>query len=379
MGQVIVTTEVAEDELEAVSPFTAAYWVALYRGHSAALTAFSFLVAVGVSKTLLTKFVFSHSPQPVAFSVLSCLATNLCLAPMLLYNGQLKCLTRAMIPGFAGICAAIALDLACQNVALAILSVALQQCIKATLPTFTVIVESVLARKRFHPAIYVTVALICVGPVLVACGSSWKAKSEAGSQTFGAIMMLVAMVGGAFKYVLCHKAIKEFREEMGVLGFTFWVETFVGLMLLPWAVLNGEAYAMATSGSTLGEWALLWFTAAFGGVRVVAQFYFLAKTSATSLAMSGIAMQALTIIIGILAFGTRVTTLLELGVVFTILFSVLYTWLKTSAVLESGACQKKDKAEQMKEIEARVGLKSADAAVAALEPAADMEAPSKPN
>ena len=46
---------------------------------------------------------------------------------------------------------------------------------------------------------------------------------QAGSQLFGAIMMIVAMVGGAFKYVLCHKAISEFRKEMGVLGFTFWV------------------------------------------------------------------------------------------------------------------------------------------------------------
>ena len=27
----------------------------------------------------------------------------------------------------------------------------------------------------------------------------------------------------------------------GVLAFTFWVEVFVGFMLLPWAILNGEA------------------------------------------------------------------------------------------------------------------------------------------
>ena len=51
---------------------------------------------------------------------------------------------------------------------------------------------------------------------------------------------------------------------------------------------------LALTGSTeqsSSEWALVWCTGAFGGVRVVAQFYFLAKTSATSLAMSGIAMQ----------------------------------------------------------------------------------------
>ena len=96
-------------------------------------------------------------------------------------------------------------------------------------------------------------------------------------------------------------------------------------------------YGRFETEQSAGQWALLWATGAFGGVRVVAQFYFLAKTratthsalhprhalsprctracetltetlcavcgtqaktSATSLAMSGIAMQALTIIIG---------------------------------------------------------------------------------
>jgi len=239
-----------------------------------------------------------------------------------------------MLPRFAGICIAIALDLACQNVALAVLSIALQQCLKATSPTFTVIVESFIKRKKFHPAIYATVAAICIGPILVASASSWKAKSEAGSQTFGGIMMVVAMVGGAFKYVLCHQVISEFRKEMGVLAFTFWVEVFVGLMLAPWALLNGEAYRLTFDPDrTVGELVLLWATAAFGGVRIVSQFYFLAKTSATSLAMSGIAMQALTILIGIAAFGTHVTPTLATGVVATIVTSSLYTYLKTSSVL----------------------------------------------
>ena len=120
-------------------------------------------------------------------------------------------------------------------------------------------------------------------------------------------MMLVAMIGGAFKYVLCHKAISEYRSQMGVLAFTFWVETFVGLMLLPWAIANGEARQLLfETHQSWSAWALLWGTGAFGGVRVVAQFYFLSKTSATSLAMSSLAMQALTITIGILAFGTKV-------------------------------------------------------------------------
>jgi len=313
-------------------------WAAIWHENSSAAFAFAFLVAVGVSKTLLTKLIFTHSPTPVAFSVLSCLATNICLLPILIYQRDFRFLSVKQLRSFAGICVAIALDLGCQNVALAILSIALQQCIKATLPTATVVVESIVRRKAFHPAIYVTVAAICIGPILVACQASWQGKSEAGSQLFGAIMMIVAMIGGAFKYVLCHATIKTYQQEMGVLAFTFWVECFVGLMLLPWAVLNGEAYKLLfETEQSAYEWALLWFTGAFGGVRVVAQFYFLAKTSATSLAMSGIAMQALTIVIGIVAFGTEVTTLLILGVTATVITSSVYAYLKTSKVLESPA------------------------------------------
>ena len=79
---------------------------------------------------------------------------------------------------------------------------------------------------------------------------------------------------------------------------------------------------------------------------MVAQFYFLAKTSATSLAMSGIAMQVLTIGIGILLFNTPPTPTLAVGVLVTILTSAAYAYLKTSKVLEkkpdtgSGAARK---------------------------------------
>jgi len=304
------------------------------REHASAIAAFCFLVGVGVAKTLLTKFVFQHSPTPVAFSVLSCIATNICLLPILIAQGEFRMLSVKQLCNFTLICVAIGLDLGCQNVALAILSIALQQCIKATLPTMTVFVESAIKRVCFHPLIYFTVLAICIGPVMIAYDSPWEAKSEVGSQTFGVVMMVVAMVGGAFKYVLCHHTIREYQGQMGVLAFTFWVELFVGVMLTPWAILSGEAHKLMTTEQPTSAWALLWFTGAFGGVRVVAQFYFLAKTSATSLAISGITMQALTIILGIFAFGDEVTNLLVAGVFLTLCTSGFYAYLKTSKVLE---------------------------------------------
>jgi len=310
----------------------------LLHKQAGAAGALGFLIAVAVSKTLLTKLVFTHVPPTVAFSVLSCIATNLCLAPCLLYSGRLRLLTCPQLPGFIAVCAAIAVDLACTNVALAILSIALQQCIKATSPTATVLVESLVKGKRFHGAIYAVVLAICIGPILVTFSPSESrllAESESGSQAFGVLMMVAAVVGGAFKYVLAHQVIVEFREHMGVLAFTFWVEFFVGVMLLPWALLTGEARLLLYSTErSLGEWLLLWGTAAFGGVRILSEFCFLAFTSATSLAMSSLTVQALTILVGIVGFGTPLTPTLALGVVVTLLTSALYAWLRTSKVLE---------------------------------------------
>merc|ERR1711998_241345 len=139
----------------------------------------------------------------------------------------------------------------------------------------------------------------------------------------------------------------DFREELGVLAFTFWVETFVGVML--------------------------WGAGAFGGVRVVSQFMFLAATSATSLAMSSMAMRALTIILGIVCFHTPVTVLLVLGVACTIVTSALYTWLKTSSALDKPAHARpkekkpKEPEKRLEVAEASMKLKENDSAAVEVE------------
>ena len=73
-------------------------------------------------------------------------------------------------------------------------------------------------------------------------------------------------------------------------------------------------------------------------------------------------MQALTIMIGIVAFGTEVTTLLILGVAATIITSSIYAYLKTSNVLEQ---KPKEATEAATEMETRVHLRSDDAAAEA--------------
>lgn len=140
----------------------------------AAAFALAFLVFVAVSKTLLTKLVFNKINTPVAFSVISCLATNICLVPIILLskNARFSLIARERLPLFAGICAAIAVDLGCTNVGISLLSVALQQCIKATSPAATLAVEAFWNRKCEHPVMILTVILLCCGPVLASLGSS---------------------------------------------------------------------------------------------------------------------------------------------------------------------------------------------------------------
>lgn len=301
--------------------------------HNEMIGAFGFLTFVAVSKTLLTKFVFTHVATPVAFSVLSCLATIIVMIPIFVvrpsYFGWIR---RDMMVGFVGVSAAIAVDLACTNVAISELSVAMQQTIKATSPAATVMLEVAFTRKCHHPVIFMLIGLLCVGSVLVKYGSS-----AYDATVYGIVMMCVAVVSGAFKYVMAHTMIRSFRDDLGVLAFTFWVEVVVGFMLAPWAILNGEAEKLifGDAASNATDWALLWFTGAYGGVRIFSQFALLQHTSATTLALSNVTIQALTTILGIFLFNTPVTNFLVAGVSVTLVATAGYTYVKTSKVLEA--------------------------------------------
>ena len=295
--------------------------------------AFSFLTFVAVSKTLLTKFVFTHVDTPVAFSVLSCVATIVLISLIfVVHPASFGWIRREMLVGFFGVSAAIALDLGCTNVAISELSVAMQQTIKATSPAATVLLEVAFMRKCHHPVIFVLVGLLCVGSVLVKWGSR-----DYDATVYGMVMMIVAVVSGAFKYVMAHAMIRDFRDDLGVLAFTFWIDILVALMLAPWAILNGEAERLIFGGavSSTTDWGLLWFTGAYGGVRIFSQFALLKHTSATTLALSNVTIQALTTILGIVLFSTPVTPFLVAGVSTTLIATAGYTYVKTAKVFGS--------------------------------------------
>ena len=142
-------------------------------------------------------------------------------------------------------------------------------------------------------------------------------------------MLSLSIVAGAFKYVLAHDAIKRYKKDMGVLGFTVWMELMALAFLLPWCIVNEEAQHVWSSTS---NWALLLCTGAFGGVRILSQFYFLDQTSATSLAASSIAIQVGLTFSGSLLFHDPVTFPLVLGSFVTFVMSTSYMYAKAIGV-----------------------------------------------
>ena len=68
--------------------------------------------------------------------------------------------------GFILVCVLVALDLALTNIAVSLLAVAIQQCIVATNPAFTVSIESIVRRKLAHPMIYLVIVFLCTGPIV---------------------------------------------------------------------------------------------------------------------------------------------------------------------------------------------------------------------
>lgn len=297
--------------------------------NTSALSSFLFLVVIAVSKTILTKHIFEHIGAPVAMSALSCIVTGFMLYPICLANGSLRLLTMEETKTLSLVCLTVAADLAFTNVGLSILPIAFQQAIKSTLPVATIAIEFLLYRKCISKALFVVVIGICLGPITMALDKEWTSD---GDLLYGVIMLSLSIVAGAFKFVLAHSAMARFKEDMGVMGFTFWMEVFATIFILPWSIANGEASLLMEHASS---WVLLISTAAFGGVRILAQFFFLEKTSPTTLATSNIVIQVGLTAAGALVFHDPVTMSLIFGTLITIVMSASYTYVKSLVPVHS--------------------------------------------
>ena len=286
---------------------------------------FCFLVFVAISKTVLTKHIFEHLNAPVAMSTLSCIVTAILLFPIAICTHQFRMLRVNEIPTFFAVCSAVAADLAFTNIGLSILPLAFQQSIKSTLPVATIAFDYAINNKRTSREILFIVVGICIGPIIMSTDNDWSANNDI---LYGVFMLSLAVLAGGLKYVLAHAAIKRYKSDMGVLGFTVWMELVALLLLVPWSIANGEAQQIISSNNQ--NWLLLIGTSAFGGVRILSQFYFLDETSATSLAASNIAIQVGLTCSGSVFFHDPVTLPLIVGSTITLIMSASYMYLKST-------------------------------------------------
>ena len=217
----------------------------------------------------------------------------------------------------------VAVNLACTNIALGYLPIALHQALKGTLPALTMCCETHRGLRVSSPSLLIALGLL-VGPLVVSMGENWE--NDANELAIGTAVMLVSVWGSAMKYATGHRIIREYKHELGFVGFTFWIEVITALILLPWTVLEVDVESLY---AIMHNWTSVLGMSAFGGVRILSQFWFLGETSATSMAIANVATQACTALLGTFAFAHPFTHTLLLGTVITLTCSALYAYLTT--------------------------------------------------
>ena len=290
------------------------------------------LMSVAATKTILTKLIFQQVSIPVAFSLLSCVMTILLLLPVFAVQPHLFQWVRPhMVKQLSVVCVMVAVDLGFTNIAISMLPLALQQCIAATTPAATVSIESVYERRLQHPAIYGVIVALCAGAVVAELGAF--SGPESARDLSGEIMMLMAVFAAACKYVFAKATVEQYRDELGPLAFLFWVEVIILLILLPWALANGEIARLFAYADSVSIWVPLCCCSALGGVRFFAELLILRSASATSLSTANLATHATVMFLSIPLFGTTVTPFLIIGCTLTLSASAVYTYLKLSGML----------------------------------------------
>lgn len=290
------------------------------------------LMSVAATKTMLTKLIFQQVSIPVAFSLLSCVMTILLLLPVFAVQPHLfQWLKPHMVKQLSVVCVMVAVDLGFTNIAISMLPLALQQCIAATTPAATVSIESVYERRLQHPAIYGVIVALCAGAVIAELGAF--SGPESARDLSGEVMMLMAVFAAACKYVFAKATVETYRDELGALAFLFWVEVIILVILLPWAIANGEIARLLAYADSVAIWLPLCGCSALGGVRFFAELLILRTASATSLSTANLATHATVMFLSIPLFGTTVTSFLIIGCTLTLSASAVYTYLKLSGML----------------------------------------------
>ena len=284
------------------------------------------------------------SDTPVGFSSVSAAATCVALLPVFLIDRSAWALPKKeYLPGFLLVCVLVAFDLGFTNIAISMLSLTLQQCLIATNPAFTVTIESFYKRALAHPAIYAIIAVLCCGPIVMAtAGAPEKINGV------GVIMQILGVICSACKGVFLHALLSTVKKDLGGVGVLFWIDAIILLVLVPWALANGDLVELLHTPKNVGDWFNLLFTAVLGGVRFYSQVLVLKFHPATSLAVANLAFQAVNMYLSIGLFGwpanveysehaDRMKVQMIAGTVVTLSAAAVFSYLKVSRVLEKSA------------------------------------------
>merc|ERR1712070_616592 len=241
----------------------------------------------------------------------SAIATCLVLVPVFIFKpNEWAIPKKEYIGGFLVACGCVAMDLALTNIAMSLLMLAVQQCIVALNPAFTVTIESIFNKKLFHPAIYLTVLILCTGPVIMSTGGPKKDGDEDESnndQLVGIICQLFGVAFSASKAVFMHGILGAVKKDLGTFGVLFWIDIFILFILVPWAFIDGSMIGLFQSVEDAGDAINLFFTAVLGGIRFFSQLIVLKVTTPTSLSCANVAFQAVNIYLSIPVFHTEIT------------------------------------------------------------------------
>jgi len=296
-----------------------------------------FYICIAVARILLNKCILNDSSAPVALSAMSCIVTCIMLVPIFIVSPKSFGLLdwRKNGPGFALVTVLVALDLAFTNISMNLLSVSIQQCILAINPATTVIIESIFRRKLAHPVIYMTVLVLCVGPVIANLGV------PAGQLSIGGIIaQIVGVFNSSCKYVFAHSVMQACKKDLGSFAFLFWLDLATLIILVPWAFIDHSFFHLFSSIHSGADVGRLIGTSILGGMRFFSQLVVLRVTTPTNLACANIGFQAISIYLSMAVFPgqQKITPFLIAGTVLTLLTSGVYTYWKISKVLTKVPC-----------------------------------------
>jgi len=288
------------------------------------------LIAIAVTKVQLTSILFSTSGFPTAYSFYSAIVTDVMLIPaFLIWPSQWGIPTKEMFLGphyaLTLIIVFTTFDLAFTNIALNSISISLQQCIAATNPFWTILIETAITRKMQHPIVYGSVFGLVIGAALATVGD------VKGFDAGGVIAACVAVLCSASKYAFTHAAFKQFKSQLGALSLLFWVDLLMLPIFIPWVLISGELVDLLESGMSAGAWWQFTGTAALGGVRALTQYLVLKLVTATSMSTANIFTMVLNIILNFIIPHEHVpepSVTLFMGIGLVVFFSALYTWFK---------------------------------------------------